>query len=49
MKADISDKKQRRAVRNLIMVQFYYERIIKTKDNGNVWCAFGRHMAKDIS
>jgi len=34
MEADISNKKQRLAVRNLISAQFYYERIIKTKDNG---------------
>ena len=34
MKAEISNKKQRCAVRNLINVQFYYERIIKTKANG---------------
>jgi hypothetical protein len=34
MEAEIVMKKERRSVSNLINVQLYYERVIKTQDNG---------------
>ena len=34
MRAEMCNKKQRCAVRNIINVKFYYERIITTKDKG---------------